>query len=348
MDGFVLRGHVIGNIVYATLSPMSFRKILFISLLIPSTAAAHETWFVNLHSSIPIPDLFLKWGPLNFIFLLVFLALFFFALALHNHLQDSPLIVGVNRDLAKVEKWGIPLVRVLTGALLFTAGFLGFYFAPDLRSNFLPIITSQILLVSEMLIGLVLLLGVAPRLMAFLGLVLFIVLGRSFSLEQLIPYAVFLGIFGMLIITGDSTLPKIRGGKSWRAPVWISRFDRYALPLLRLGLALSLIFSALLFKIFMPQYGLEFVAMHPVNFVQGLGIPWFSDALFVLAAALVELLLGLLLFFNILPRLVAGILLIVFSLGVVSLGVMELLGHLPFFGAAYALLVSQQKRQRAK
>jgi hypothetical protein len=89
--------------------------------------------------------------------------------------------------------------------------------------------------------------------------------------------------------------------------------------------------------------GLAFVGDHPtLNFVHTvIGVPWFTDDLFVLLVGLTEATLGALLISGRLPRLVVLGMWAPFHLGIPLLASQELIGHLPICGVMYLLLVCE-------
>ncbi|PIQ77141.1 hypothetical protein COV82_06105 [Candidatus Peregrinibacteria bacterium CG11_big_fil_rev_8_21_14_0_20_46_8] len=319
------------------------KKILFVlaALAIPHTAFAHEKWFVTNHHTIERPELFLGLNATNIVMGILALAAIGAAFWLDKKLENSKAIAKAHKDLDRVQAWGIPVVRLTTGVLMFTASYIGFFFAPDLKTVFAPPVWGTILLYAQAFIGLGLILGVVPRLMAAAGFLLYAALFVIFPPLDMLPYFVYAGIFLYLLILGDSSMPKVKGKGLVFAIFkdWLKKLEPYAFDFLRIGLAVSLILPALLYKIIQPEYALAFVASHPVNFMQGLGFTQFTDAMFVLCAGLTEFILGTLLLFGVLPRFIVAVLIFAFTVTLTMFGMFELLGHLPLYGAAYAILV---------
>ena len=82
----------------------------------------------------------------------------------------------------------------------------------------------------------------------------------------------------------------------------------------------------------------SFLQQHPLNFTAALGIPM-SDATFALCAGSVELLVGLFVLFGLFPRVIILIAWLPFNLTLTIFDWVELIGHLPFYGALAVLLV---------
>src|SRR5687768_18253635 len=72
-----------------------------------------------------------------------------------------------------------------------------------------------------------------------------------------------------------------------------------------------------------------------------LGFTWFSDELFVYAAAAVEATVGVLLIAGVLPRLVILFMWVPFNITIPLLPPEELLGHLPILAVMYAVFLGE-------
>lgn len=127
-------------------------------------------------------------------------------------------------------------------------------------------------------------------------------------------------------------------------------FSRHAPPphllmVLRVALGVSLVCLAFMEKLLQPQLAINVLQQFPLNFMSYLGLP-FSDLWFVLAAGIVELLVGLLLILGWLVRTTILVLLglmvasnaYFFAAGNNALAMMELVGHLPVFAAGITLI----------
>lgn len=126
---------------------------------------------------------------------------------------------------------------------------------------------------------------------------------------------------------------------------WLSRlgsgWPARAVAILRVLTGLAIVAPALREKIWDPELGGAFLRHHPqFNFPhQYLGIGWFTDERFVLAAGIAELVIGVLLISGLMTRLVIVAMWVPFNITVPFLSPVELLGHLPIFAVMYVLLV---------
>ncbi|MCP3902248.1 MAG: hypothetical protein GY715_01320 [Planctomycetes bacterium] len=124
------------------------------------------------------------------------------------------------------------------------------------------------------------------------------------------------------------------------------RWAPRALPLIRIGVGLTLVTLAIHNKLISPGLALAFLAEHDFNFMPRLGFSEFTDLHFAFAAGVGELVLGILLIAGIATRAIIFILACFFVSTVIALGPMELTGHLPIFGIAILLLVRGSGRLR--
>ncbi|MBC7646799.1 MAG: DoxX protein [Pseudopedobacter sp.] len=111
-----------------------------------------------------------------------------------------------------------------------------------------------------------------------------------------------------------------------------------AVPVLRFILGLNFVILAFTEKFANIPLSLSFLQEYPLNFTGALGIP-LSDTVFVLCAASVELIVGLWLMLGIFPREVIVVAWLPFNLTLTQFNWVELVGHLPIYGAMATLLV---------
>jgi uncharacterized membrane protein YphA (DoxX/SURF4 family) len=112
---------------------------------------------------------------------------------------------------------------------------------------------------------------------------------------------------------------------------------KYGLPCLRVAVGLGLAFVAFTEKLANPALAAAFLQEHALNFTARLHIPM-CDATFALCCGAVELLVGLWIALGIFPRTIILIAFIPFNMSLTIFHGVELIGHLPFYGAL-ALLV---------
>jgi len=124
-----------------------------------------------------------------------------------------------------------------------------------------------------------------------------------------------------------------------------ARLMRYAVPVLRVGVGLSLVAVAFTEKLANVPLADGFLAQYPLNFTGALGVP-LPDTLFILSAGTVELTVGLCITFGIFPREVILVAWLPFNLTLTVFNWLELIGHLPFYGAMAVLLVWSPQDER--
>jgi len=116
--------------------------------------------------------------------------------------------------------------------------------------------------------------------------------------------------------------------------------QRYAIPAVRIGIAVSLITVAFTEKLANLPYALAFLQKYPLNFVHQIGLP-LSDTLFLVGAGGVELGIGLMLLFNVFTREVSILAWVFFNLTLSVFDITELINHLPFYAAMLLLIIWQ-------
>ena len=301
--------------------------------LAPTVAQAHVKWFED-PSHYPLrTDLILSWRTAAAIG--VSLA----ALALLYLLQRA---LGSPHwpDLQFLEKMaiGAPTLLAVQAAIgLIYAAVQPVLFAPNLplSSNAAGLTLAAV----QILIGFSFITGIGDWLAALvlmlLGPLAFLFFPPMDVLEQFFwaGIGVVVLVLGRYAVEGGQARPWFRK----RNPAWSSR----AVAILRIIAGLSIIAPGLSEKIWNPDIGAAFLADHPgFNFMQAfLGVSWFTDELFVLAAGIMEAVIGVLLVSGLLTRVVILGMFVPFNVGVPFLPPQELLGHIPIFGIMYFLLV---------
>ena len=309
---------------------------------LPSVALAHEKWFVN--GSLPVgpkPLLFTAWSSLNASFVLLGIFALVAALLIHFAIRQLRWTRKLRTFLGSFKEWAPSVLRTLTGLLLFSGSFSRFLFAPDLSTANFPAPVERVLLAFQLLVGLGLILGTFPRFMGSLGFTLYLLSFFLFPYPGALNYLHFAGIFLYLFIVGDPTLPRVRNIKIFPHLVHFLNLKEakpYAMTMLRLFVGLSFIIVGAFYKIYDPGFALEFLRTHSVNFIHGMGFTNFTNEMFVLAAGITEIYLGALIMLGLLPRFVGFVLFVLFTVTMSIFGIYELLGHLPLYAAAFALL----------
>lgn len=150
------------------------------------------------------------------------------------------------------------------------------------------------------------------------------------GVEPMLETVHILGFSAFFYCTGRGPLSVDRAlFPRWEpSPALVSR----AVPLLRVGIGLSLVVVAFTEKLLNVPLALAFLAEYPLNFLPALGIP-LTDAQFVLMIGAVEVLVGLCVVTGVFLRDIIVMAWLPFNLTLGIFGPAELVGHFPFYGA---------------
>ena len=293
-----------------------------------SLPLGHETWFVE---NSPGADWSFLFQPPTLLYLALALALVAGVRAL-SHLRDG---IDVSA-LARLAPWMPFALRLHVGVSLIGLLSAGAYLAPPLE---LPSSISGWLLGILMALTAVLLItGYRAR----LGAALLVASGPLGMLEfgvgpivqriDLLGLAVFLLAAGPGRWSADHELGRVR------EPTKVELGQ--AIWALRICVGVALIAVSLAEKLANPELAQHFLASQTVNFnvFETLGLP-VSDLEFIRLAGAVEVLFGLLLISGALPQAIVLIAGVPYNVTLYFFGTIELLGHLPVYGAMLALLV---------
>ncbi len=191
----------------------------------------------------------------------------------------------------------------------------------------------------ELVIAATLVTGIADWLGAIALLALIPVTALLYSPLDALEQGVWVGIAVMIAVVGRRGVDgaSVRAALKDRAAAWATR----SVAILRTTTGLAIIAAALTEKLWNPALGAAFLAHHPSFnvFHAQLGLPWFTDDLFVLLAGIVEGTIGVLLVSGCLTRVVVLGMWLPFNLGIPFLPPQELIGHLPILATMYVLLV---------
>lgn len=331
-------------------SPLGLLGLLTIGLVFlgqPSTAAAHERWFVDNPNSYPVDfSLILSWPVLLIIFAGAAITGLTIVLdrkyrhwrRLLNPRLENVLVGLDEKRLRRVYAYLPLLLAVHTAVPLLVNGFGLQLFAPNLKMT--PSLLSGFFGLAEVLIALALVYGLFTR---YAALALLALYGLGFLLSSflsipalLLPehcYLVGIGLFFYVIGRGPFSADALLGLRSNPNP----RQVQLVIPALRWTLGLSILLLAFTEKLLNPALAQAFL-IQKINFNLGsdFGI---TNASFVYLAGFVEFTFGLLLISGALPRLVIIGLWIPFNLTLPYLGWIELAGHLPTYAIMLVLLI---------
>ena len=301
---------------------------------VPMAAAAHERWFTpeGPHSG---PD----WGAL-----LSWQVL----LALLSGAGAVVLLGGVQR-LVNDPLWPRPpffqrmepaasaILGVQTAiAIIFAASRLDL-FAPNINlpENVLGVLIAAIATVAAFSF----ITGVLTRWGALIIIGLFFVSFAVTTWYEALEQFLMVGIALYLVATGRGVV-RYQDGQEEDRSAWTDRLRPHALTILRISAGISVLALGFTEKLLAVELGEAFLREYPrFNFMQELGVGWFTDRRFIYAAGIVEATAGFALLSGYLTRVTILALWIPFNLGIAFLPPQELIGHLPILSTMYVLLV---------
>lgn len=296
----------------------------------------HERWFVDMNNLPPKDPFFMSWNDTNLAYALAAIGIFILAIVIHFLIRDIKFIGRLKKIFHAFAPLAPVFLRTFTGIFIFLVSIL-----PHELNQHIPASFHTPLTLVGMAISLAFLAGIFLRTASLAGILLYLI--GFFFLPPLahLHYLFLFGTFLYFLISGDPFSPKIKMGirfSDWAIVKISQKYQPYGMAILRMSVSVSLIVAALWNKILDPRPALAFVAgkgefLQPFIDIMGMTIPQF-----VLAAGLIELLVGTLLFFGFLTRGIGLFLLVMFLLGIYGLGITEFIGHLPLMAVMYALL----------
>jgi len=307
-----------------------------LALGVPGRAYAHEKWFTDASEFGLRWDLFFRPLPLALVgaVLLATVAGGLLWRARGRSFVPGPEFFGATEDRRSLLYGLVPLILGIHVAVpLLVNGVQGRLFSPD---NELPGVWANFLGLAETGIALALFYGGLTRVAAgALGLMWF---GGIFlvGLEPMLENILYLGFAAFFLLAGRGPFSIDR----LLFPRLEPRADlaRYAVPAVRIGVGLSLVFVAFTEKFANIPLGLAFLEQYPLNFTDALGVP-LPDEVFVLCAGAVELLVGLWIALGIFVREIVIVAWFPINLTLTLFAWEELIGHLPIYGVMAVLLV---------
>ncbi len=307
-----------------------------IAFLAPmSKAQAHVRWFTeekdayaDQHFPRDLTNALILAGAVSFIALAVYFSRAKWAAKVSARFEE------VSRSVKGLD-WR--LVAFLSGVMLIANSIMGVFLAPnlDLPNESLQYVGRA----AQMIVG-VLLLGQIS--FSIPGILILLTLGATailVPLNTLVDYVFeFVALAIALIGIGPGFCPLDRrlfkkSGKD------TERLTHLSLPIIRIGVGLTLVILAIHNKLLNPGLVLAFLDEFNLNFMPYLGFTEFTNLHFAFAAGVAELTIGLLILFGVATRFVTVVLSIFFFITLFVIGPIELIGHLPLIGIAVLLIL---------
>jgi len=302
-----------------------------VMLLFPGIAAAHEKWFTDGDKYPP------QFGLIFSLPVLGMIGLSFVGIGVLILLRR--LIGGDNRFpqigfLRYYDRNNQVILAIQTAISLIAVSVTLHIFAPNQSGGMNTL--GYILAGIEVFVAFSFISGILTRVGAIALIALFLFSFFLFPAWEVLEQSVYVGIALYLLIMGRGL---VRPGPHEEPLSQFARYWRMAPFLLRTGAGISIVVLAFTEKLANPGLALAFLKTHPnFNAAQLIGLTWFTNERFVLAAGAVELTIGLALISGILPKIVIFGMFVPFNLTLPFLPSSELLGHLPFFAVMYTLL----------
>jgi uncharacterized membrane protein YphA (DoxX/SURF4 family) len=311
-----------------------------VAAALPSTAFAHEKWFVDQYAYPLQTNAILSWRTA--LGLCVALLTLGVAYMVERLIERARLPRDLSHRLAEAEErlvrlydW-VPLVLGLHVAVpLLVMGIQLEFIAPNL--NLARDGLGAFLALAQIVVALSLIYGALTRYGALLLLLLLFVGVFVFGLENVIEHVVYIGVavFFFILGRGPFSVDGLLGINHPRDPV----LTPWAVPALRIGMGASILALGFTEKLWNVPMGLAFLQAYPLNFFPAIGMQFVTDEIFVIMAGVVEVTAGILLISGILQRFAILVLWLPFNLTLPLLGWQELVGHLPIYGIMVVLLI---------
>jgi len=235
------------------------------------------------------------------------------------------------------------MLRLSLGLPLVGAGFAGYFFSPEVMWS---------VRVFQVAVGFLLLVGLATRAGAAIGLLAYLV-ALPFAPDLLLAFEYIPGFIAIVLVgsgrpSADHMLKQVAGtpGTIYGRfdPVYgladwfdgvIEPYERYAPTVVRAGLGIAFAYLGIVEKLLAPGTGLAVVAKYDLTAV----VP-VDAGLWVLGAGLTELALGVALFLGVFTRGGAAVAFLMFTLTLFGLPDDPVLAHVTLYGMVSMLLIT--------
>lgn len=254
--------------------------IASLSLLAPSVALAHGKWLVPDYEQVITQQhntyaFYTLHSTEVLVWICISLVVMYAARFAHRYVPDWHALARFAHTHKSLIDHGAQLVLGIF--LVATAIFWNVVILPS-ESVTTPLLST--LKYAQILIGLLFIFHISPRYASIGLIILTSVITISHGIEAILENTILfsLALYFYLIHT------KVHG-------IWATA-QKYAVDIVRIGTGISLIVLACTEKLFYPELGMQFLALHPWNFMQPF-LPWFSNELFVLSTGFAEMLFGI-------------------------------------------------------
>jgi uncharacterized membrane protein YphA (DoxX/SURF4 family) len=295
------------------------------ALLTPGVAHAHVKWFTDASLHPMREDLVLSRVTAEFL-ALAFLVLVGMVVARRTigHAEWPRLSIWSSLRPGSPTIFGACAGIGLMGSAMHTS-----LLAPNLVLSPGPL--TGVLVLAQLFVAVTLATGYAPRVAGATLLTLVASVGLLFGPWAAAEQLQWVGIGIVWLTLGGRRAPRSAAHK---------RAEARALAALRIAVGAAIVTAAFTEKLWAPDLGLAFVVDHPAfNLLRVITGGGASDDLFVLIAGLSEGVVGVVLASGLLVRPVAVGAAVLFAVAIPFLPSQELLGHLPFLGALYMVVV---------
>jgi hypothetical protein len=311
-----------------------------------SEAAAHEKWFHETQNYALRWDLFFRPLPLALfgaVLLATFAAWFYWRRRRQRGFVPGPEDFGAT-DERRAALYGLipAILGVHVAVPLLVGGVQGELFTPN---NELPGVWMYALGLAQTGVALAIFYGALTRIAAVALAVLWFAGIFLVGIEGMLDSTMYLGFAAFFFLAGRGPVSIDRLVVPRLEPS--SQMMSKAIPALRAGLGLSLVFVAFTEKFANLPLASAFLERYPLNFTAALGVPM-SNETFILCAGAVELLVGLWILFGIFPREIILIAWIPINLTLTIFNWTELIGHLPIYGTLAVLLIWSPGRENLR
>ncbi|HSX14998.1 MAG TPA: DoxX family membrane protein [Candidatus Saccharimonadales bacterium] len=252
-------------------------------------------------------------------------------------LSAWPPVARLGKKFERGAKFAPALIRIGVAAALILAAASHSIFGPELQLGDVTTGTTVLRLLL-ILIGALLLAGLAVQPAAWLGLVLFFFMA-FFWHTYLLTYLTYFGaLMAILIMGGDVYTLDAKLRSTPISGSWLRRYQTQAIPIIRVCFGVALIYTAITVKLLHPDLTVAvYNQYHLANFFH------MNADYFVAGAGLVELLVGFCIVFGLALRWTLFLLLAMMTLALLYFGEV-VWPHLILYVLAIGLIISPKDR----